>query len=629
MQSKQSYLLLNPERMKLMKILDKISSSADIKALSAEERLVLCSEIREFLVSSVSKTGGHLASNLGVVELTVALNTVFDMDEDKFIWDVGHQSYVHKLLTGRKERFDSLRKFEGMSGFPKTSESKTDVFNTGHSSTSISAALGIARARDLSHEKFNVGAIFGDGALTGGMMYEAMNDAGDTKNPLILILNDNNMSISKNVGSMSKYLRALRIAPGYSKLKKKIEKTINSIPVLGKSMRKMISKTKRFMLRYLLPVTIFENFGFEYLGPVDGHNLDRLIGVLELAKSKEKPVFVHIRTKKGKGYLPAEQRPECFHGVGPFNPETGEMKAPGIDYSAVFGEKLFNIALENSKVVGITAAMPISTGMYKFSKYFRDRFFDVCIAEQHAVTMAAGLATGGYIPVFPVYSSFMQRAYDQLLHDVCLQKLHVVFAIDRAGIVGSDGETHQGIYDIAFCSTMPNMSILSPSDFNELEQMLDYAINSHNGPIAIRYPRGNTQFKAYNEDFEFGKVYTSSEGSGITIYATGRMLKTASEVNAMLGSTAKIVAVPTLLPLDRNGIIKNASEISCVIEDGIKSGGLGSAISKIFAEENINSHLTLFGFPDEPVVHGTVTELDKKYGVDAESIYNVLCGMKG
>lgn len=612
-----------------MSILERISCSGDVKKLDEHERVVLCSEIREFLIDTISATGGHLASNLGVVELTVALHTVFDIPVDKFVWDVGHQSYVNKLLTGRREMFGGLRSFGGMSGFPKTSESEADVFNTGHSSTSISAAVGLAKARDLSGEKNFVGAVFGDGALTGGMMYEAMNDAGSLKSPLILILNDNNMSISKNVGSISKYLRALRITPGYSRIKRNVEKVLDSIPVFGGAMERMISHIKHRLIRMILPTTMFENFGFEYYGPVDGHDLNQLINVFTLAKAEQKPVFIHVRTKKGKGYLPAEQHPDCFHGVGPFVRETGEMKAYARDYSAVFGDKLFGLAQENAKIVGITAAMPISTGMDKFSKYFRDRFFDVGIAEQHAVTMAAGLARGGYIPVFPVYSSFLQRAYDQLLHDVCLQNLHVVLAVDRAGIVGADGETHQGIYDIAFCSSMPYMSILSPSSFEELEEMLDYAVNRHDGPIVVRYPRGAVQCKSAVRHFEFGKAYVLSEGEGITIYSTGRMTATAEKVRDMLGGSAKIVSVPTIRPLDEKTILDNASEVCCVLEDGIASGGFGSAVAKVFAREGQASRLMLFGFPDEPVVHGSIEELDRKYGLDAEGIFNALSNIKG
>ncbi len=612
-----------------MSKLDKISASEDVKKLSFNEKTELCSEISDFIIDTVSKNGGHLASNLGVVELTVALHTVFDIPRDKFVWDVGHQSYVNKLLTGRREGFKTLRKLGGMSGFPKTSESEADVFNTGHSSTSISAALGIARARDLSGESFFVGAIFGDGSLTGGMMYEAMNDAGISKTPLILILNDNHMSISKNVGSVSKYLRALRLNPRYSHTKSVVERFLDRVPYIGGSAKRGIRRFKRRLRSVILPNNIFENMGFEYFGPVDGHDLKKLIEVLTLAKNAKKPVFVHVSTKKGKGYQPAENYPERFHGLGPFDKETGEVLQSKRDYSSVFGDKLFDIALENEDVVGITCAMPLGTGMSRFSKYFRDRFFDVGIAEQHGVTMAAGLAAGGRIPVIPVYSSFLQRAYDQILHDVCLQNLHVVFGVDRAGIVGADGETHQGIYDIAYLSSMPNMAILSPSTFSELEEMLSYAVNEHNGPIAIRYPRGSAQSSGRMPAFEFGRAHRLFTGNAVTVYATGRMVAAAQEVRRILGEDTCVVAVPTVRPLDRKTILETASPISCVIEDGICSEGLGSAIAEVFARENVDAKLLLFGFPDSPVPAGTIGELDRKYGVDAQSIAEAVRRLKG
>ncbi|MBQ7974298.1 MAG: 1-deoxy-D-xylulose-5-phosphate synthase [Clostridia bacterium] len=608
-------------------MLEQISSSGDIKKLSTEQRKQLCREIREFLVHSVSKTGGHLASNLGVVELTVALHSVFDIPEDKFVWDVGHQSYVNKLLTGRRAGFETLRKFGGMSGFPKRSESPADVFDTGHSSTSISAALGLARARELEKKSYSVGAIFGDGALTGGMMYEAMNDAGRFKSPLILILNDNNMSISKNVGSISKYLRALRIKPGYSRFKKKATSFLDKIPVVGNPLYNMISNMKHKLQRILLQNTIFENFGFEYFGPVDGHDLDGLINVFRLAKSKQKPVFVHIRTKKGKGYPPAEHHPDTFHGIGPFCAETGRTCEPGRDYSAAFGGAVFDAAAENDKVVGITAAMPVSTGMEMFSRYFKDRFFDVGIAEQHGVTMAAGLAAGGYVPVFPVYSSFLQRAYDQILHDVCLQNLHVVFGVDRAGAVGADGETHQGIYDIAFMNSMPNMTVLSPCNYTELEEMVRFAANECTGPVAIRYPRGCMQFDGGS--FVPGRANVVADGNEITVYATGRMMNTAAEVRTILGDGVRIVEITTVKPLDTETVLKAALPFSCVIEDGVAKGGLGEAIGALFAEKGITGKFRAFGYPDEPVVQGSVDELDRKYGIDPRSIAEVLSEMKG
>lgn len=610
-----------------MTLLEQISSSDDIKKLNSEQRKQLCKEIRKFLVNAVAKNGGHLASNLGVVELTVALHTVFCIPGDKFVWDVGHQSYVNKILTGRMSGFENLRKLNGLSGFPKRSESPADVFDTGHSSTSISAALGLARARDLTGDSYAVGAVFGDGALTGGMMYEAMNDAGRYKKPLILILNDNNMSISKNVGSISKYLRALRIKPAYSTFKRRATTFLSKIPVVGNSLYNIMSGIKNKVQRIVLRPTIFENFGFEYFGPVDGHDIDTLINVFKLAKTKQKPVFVHIRTKKGKGYAPAEHRPDTFHGIGKFCAETGKTPVQERDYSLAFGGALFDVAAKNDKVVGITAAMPLSTGMELFSQYFKDRFYDVGIAEQHGVTMAAGLAAGGYIPVFPVYSSFLQRAYDQILHDVCLQKLHVVFGVDRAGVVGADGETHQGIYDIAFMNSMPGMTILSPCNYSQLEQMMDYAVNVCSGPVAIRYPRGSAQFDGGS--FTPEKANIIAEGTEITVYATGRMMNTASEVREILGDSVRIVEITTIKPLDTETVLKTALPITCVIEDGVISGGLGETIGALFAEKGTNTKFRSFGYPDEPVVQGTVKELDKKYGVDSKTIADELSKMKG
>lgn len=617
------------ERIKYkMDLLEKISSSADVKKLSADERKQLCAEIRRFLVDAVSKTGGHLASNLGVVELTVALHTVFDIPDDKFVWDVGHQSYVNKILTGRKDGFANLRKMDGMSGFPKRSESDADVFNTGHSSTSISAALGLARARNLDGGSYSVGAVFGDGALTGGMMYEAMNDAGRFKSPFILILNDNNMSISKNVGSISKYLRALRIKPGYTKFKKSAESFLDKIPLIGETLYNIISNIKHKLQRILLQNTMFENFGFEYLGPIDGHDLEALINVLRLAKSKQKPVFVHVRTKKGKGYSPAEHHPDTFHGIGPFCAETGKTSPCKKTFSDAFGDALFVEANKNEKIVGITAAMPDSTGMTNFSKYFKDRFFDVGIAEQHGVTLAAGIAAGGYIPVFPVYSSFLQRAYDQILHDVCLQNLHVVFAVDRAGVVGADGETHQGIYDISFLSSMPNMTVLSPCSYKQLGQMLSFAINECAGPVAIRYPRGCEQTDS-SKDFMPFKAETCIDGTDAVIYSSGRMMSTAYKAAELAGGNVRVVELTTIKPLDVETIQDTALPVCCVIEDGVKSGGLGEKISAIIAESNKNCVVMTFAYPDEPIVQGTVEQLDKKYGLDAETVANAIRNLKG
>lgn len=606
----------------MYKLLDKIKSPNDLKQLNIDELKLLCEEIREFLIDSVSETGGHLASNLGIVELTVALHTVFNVPEDKIIFDVGHQSYVHKILTGRKEGFKTLRQFGGMSGFPKRSESDCDSFNTGHSSTSISAALGIARGRDLSGDNYNVISVFGDGALTGGMMYEAMNDAGHTKTPLILILNDNSMSISKNVGAVSKHLRQLRISTFYFKSKHAVENFLKKIPLLGKPTANLLKQIKRFFRRLVIPTTIFDDMGFIYMGPADGHDIKSLIQCLEYAKDEKRPVLLHIHTKKGKGYAPAENNPSKFHGISAFDKATGKTKETGETYSDRFGLTMIKQGEKNKKLVAITGAMPNGTGLYKFSNKFKNRFFDVGIAEQHGVTLSAGFAVSGYIPVIPLYSSFLQRAYDQTLHDVCLQNLHVVFPIDRAGIVGSDGETHQGIYDISYLSHMPNMTILSPSTLDQLENMLDYAINIHQGPIAIRYPRGSVQAEGIGGDFIPGKAEILHQGTDVTIIATGRMVKRAQEVCAIINKSAEIIALPTIKPLDETAIITSAKKTGNVItiEDNVKIGGMGSMIATLLKENDIRCKMNIFAFPDCPVTHGSIDELDKLYGLDADTI---------
>lgn len=604
------------------KLLDKIKSPDDLKKLDMDELVRLCHEIREFLIDSVSETGGHLASNLGIVELTVALHTVFDVPKDKIIFDVGHQSYVHKILTGRKDNFGTLRRFHGMSGFPKRSESDCDVFNTGHSSTSISAALGLARGRDLDGDDYNVIAVFGDGALTGGMMYEAMNDAGHSKTPLILILNDNAMSISKNVGAVSRHLRKLRMSPVYFRSKHAVESFLKNIPLLGKPVVTLIKQIKRFFRRLVIPTTIFDDMGFTYMGPVDGHDIKSIMQCFEYVKDEKKPVFIHVQTKKGKGYAPAENNPQKFHGISAFDKKTGETKKSSETYSSRFGSVMVRLAEKNDKLIAITGAMPNGTGLDEFQKRFKNRFFDVGIAEQHGVTLSAGLAASGYIPVIPLYSSFLQRAYDQTLHDVCLQNLHVVFPIDRAGIVGADGETHQGIYDISYLSHMPNMTILSPATLDQLETMLNFAVNSFDAPIAIRYPRGGTEAKDVPADFTLGKAQLLQSGRDVTIIATGRMVKRAQEVAALAGKSVEILALPTIKPLDEAAVIASAMKTKHVItiEDNVKTGGMGSMIATLLKEKQVDSKFRIFAFPDEPVTHGSIDELDKLYGLDAISI---------
>ncbi|MCH5209673.1 MAG: 1-deoxy-D-xylulose-5-phosphate synthase [Oscillospiraceae bacterium] len=604
------------------KLLDNINSPDDLKKLNIDELAALCGEIREFLIDSVSKTGGHLASNLGVVELTVALHTVFNVPQDKIIFDVGHQSYVHKILTGRKDSFSTLRQFGGLSGFPKRSESDCDAFDTGHSSTSVSAALGLARARDLAGDDFNIITVFGDGALTGGMMYEAMNDAGHVKTPLILVLNDNAMSISKNVGAVAKHLRKLRMSPVYFRSKHVVESVLKKIPLLGKVSVNIIKKIKRFFRRLVIPTTMFDDMGFTYMGPVDGHDIKAMIQCFEYVKDEKKPVFIHIQTKKGKGYAHAESNPRKFHGISPFDIATGETKEGSETYSSRFGSVLVNLAQDNDKIVAITGAMPDGTGLEEFEKHFKNRFFDVGIAEQHGVTLSAGLAAGGYIPVIPLYSSFLQRAYDQVLHDVCLQNLHVVFPIDRAGIVGQDGETHQGIYDISYLSHMPNMTILSPATLGQLEEMLKFAINDFNAPIAIRYPRGGTEADNIPQDFTLGKAQLVQEGNDVTIVASGRMVKRAEEVSALAGKSVEILALPTIKPLDTEAIIASALKTKhlITIEDNVKTGGMGSMVAALLEETHTECEFKIFAFPDTPITHGTVEELDKLYGLDAIAI---------
>lgn len=595
--------------------IDELNLPADLSGLSAEETKKLAYEIRKFLIKSISKTGGHLASNLGVVELSLALHSVFDFSKDRLVWDVGHQSYVHKILTGRKDGFDKLRTYGGLSGFPKTSESIYDAFNTGHSSTSASAALGMARARDLSGDNYDVVAVFGDGALTGGMIFEALNDAGHSNNKVIFILNDNEMSIDHNVGALSAYLQKLRQKPEYFKSKDAIEEFLSNLPKGGDTATKTLKKAKDNLRRKVIPTTMFDNLGLNYIGPVDGHNTEALKVILERAKKSTVSSFIHIRTKKGKGYKPAEENPQMYHGISA--QEAG--KSVSDDYSAIFGKALSGLAAHNDKIVAITGAMPLGTGLTEFMAKYPKRFFDVGIAEQHAVTMAAGLAIKGYTPVVPLYSTFMQRAYDQILHDVCLQNLHVVLCADRAGIVGQDGETHQGMYDIAFLSAMPNMTILSPSSFSELEKMLDYAINEHTGPIAIRYPRGTSQFDSPNE-FEFKKAQLIKTGKDILIASSGRMLNTAAA--AAQHFDAELLALPTVIPFDKDAVLSasKGKKLIVTIEDATKTGGIGSLTATAICESDSPLPMLICAFPDEPIIHGTTSDLDKHYNMDKDSI---------
>ncbi|OPZ90232.1 MAG: 1-deoxy-D-xylulose-5-phosphate synthase [Firmicutes bacterium ADurb.Bin419] len=610
-------------------LLDKVNSPDDIKKLNLEELNELATEIRMFLIDTVSKTGGHLASNLGVVELTLALHRVFNSPVDKIVWDVGHQSYVHKILTGRKDKFDTLRKLGGLSGFPKFNESEHDAFNTGHSSTSISAAYGIARARDLKKENSSVIAVIGDGALTGGMAFEALNNAGRTPNNFIVVLNDNEMSISKNVGGLSKYLSQIRTEPFYFKVKEDIDIMLNKIPAIGKSAAKALGKVKGSIKYMIVPGIFFEELGYKYLGPVDGHNIAELERLLNIAKGIKGPVLVHVCTQKGKGYTYAEENPHVFHGIAPFEVETGEVISHGgPGYSEIFGRELSKIANVDDRVVAISAAMPHGTGLELFSKKFPDRFFDVGIAEQHAVTFSAGLARNGIKPVVALYSSFLQRAYDQVLHDVALQKLHVVFAIDRAGIVGEDGETHQGIYDISFLSHIPNMTILAPCDYTDFTKMLKFAVEEYNGPIAIRYPRGRGADKLIDTPpIMYGQSILVREGSDVTIAAIGNKLETALNVADMLEKkdiSCDVIYARFIKPVDTKLILNSAIKTRRVItiEDNAVTGGFGSLVLETMNQKGINIKTKMFGYPDQFIPHGSKNELQNLYRLDEQSIVN-------
>lgn len=609
-------------------MLEKINSPQDLKKLTLEEKTILAQEIREYILDIVSKNGGHLASNLGVVELTIALHSVFDVPKDKIVWDVGHQTYVHKILTGRKEELKTLRKLDGIAGFPKTNESESDCFNTGHSSTSISAALGMARARDIKNEHNSVLAVIGDGALTGGMAIEALNDAGYSRSKITVILNDNEMSISKNVGGLNMFLSKLRTKKLYTKSNVSAKKIILKIPVVGRPFVRLVQRAKRSIKQLIIPKMFFEDIGFTYLGPVDGHNIQELENILRLSKQVDTPVLIHVLTKKGKGYEIAEKNPDKFHSISPFNIETGEVKkAKSKDYSAVFGEKLVSLAEKNDKIVAITASMKDGTGLTKFQKQFPKRFFDIGIAEQHAVGLAAGMAKAGMIPVVPIYSSFYQRAYDQVIHDVAIQNLPVIMCVDRAGIVGSDGETHQGLLDMSFFRLVPNLTIMAPKNFKELEQMLEFAVNL-NKPVVIRYPRGGEDNIDINTDLEIknGKAEILKEGTDITIVAIGKMVSRAYRVADKLKQNnidAQVINARFLKPFDNN-TVKNAIEKTkavVTIEDGTIINGLATAVNEIIINENlVGIKIKNFAYPDIYVKHGTVDELEKIYGLDEENI---------
>ncbi len=609
-------------------VLDKIKKANDIKKLSPQEVDILRDEIREFLIDSISVTGGHLASNLGVVELTMALHLSLDLPTDKIVWDVGHQSYTHKILTGRKDGFASLRKFGGMSGFPKTDESDCDCFNTGHSSTSISAGLGLAMARQITGDDYHVVSVIGDGALTGGMAYEALNNASSIESNFIIVLNDNNMSISENVGGVSHYLSGFRTADAYRDLKNNVMNSLNQIPVYGERMVKRIRNTKSSIKQLFIPGMFFEEMGIIYLGPVDGSDIGEMCRIFEEAKRVDGPVLVHVITKKGAGYLPAEKFPARFHGAEPFDIATGlpKNKRTKANYTDVFSTVMVKAGERNEKLVAITAAMADGTGLRRYRRCYPKRFFDVGIAEGHAVTFAAGLAKAGLIPVFAVYSSFLQRGFDQIIHDVCIQKLHVIFAIDRAGLVGSDGETHQGIFDISYLSQIPNMTVLAPKNKWELSDMMKFAID-FDGPIAIRYPRGLAYdgLKEYRSPIRFAKSETIFKGTDVAILALGSMVKTAETVCRILkehGITATLINARFAKPFDGE-VIKSLTAYHHTIvtmEENVKSAGFGEHVAEYLEDNGIDLKLINISIPDAYVEHGNVDKLKEMLKIDALSV---------
>lgn len=613
-------------------MLEKIDFPADLKNLSNDEKKKLAKEIREVLINTISNTGGHLASNLGVVELTIALHSIFNTPEDKIIWDVGHQTYVHKILTGRKEQMNTLRKFGGIAGFPKTNESIYDAFDTGHSSTSISVALGMARARDIKNEKNKVIAVIGDGALTGGMALEALNDAGSSNTNIIVILNDNEMSISKNVGGMSQLLGKLRTRKLYKQTSKKTKKILINLPFIGGTLVKFFKRIKRGIKQFFIQNMYFEDIGFTYFGPIDGNNIEKLESVMKLAKEEEGPVLIHVITKKGKGYEIAEKNPDKFHSISSFNIQTGEpIKEKKKDYSKVFGDKIYELASINEKIVTITAAMCDGTGLTEFAKKYPNRFFDVGIAEQHAVGMIAGMAKEGLKPVLPIYSSFLQRAYDQIVHDVCIQNLPVTICIDRAGIVGNDGETHQGILDLCFLNSIPNINIMAPKDFKEFEDMIEFSINE-NRPIAIRYPKGEEDCYKFNKHstIEIGKAEILKEGTDLTIIGFGKTVAKAMKIANNLEKNninAEVINLRFMKPLDKETIIKSILKTKRVVtlEDGYVSGGIGSVISNAIYDQQVdNIKIKKFGYPDKFIEHGNVDEIEEKYQLKEDKIEKII-----
>ncbi len=610
-------------------LLDQMELPQGLRKLNIQQMEQLAEEIRALIIHTVSVNGGHLAPSLGTVELTLALYSIFSFPKDKLIWDVGHQAYTHKILTGRRDSFYTLRKKDGITGFPKRAESEYDAFGVGHASTSISAAAGMAAARDLRGEKHHVIAVIGDGALTGGEAFEALDHAGDMGRNLIVILNDNEMSIDKNVGAMSSYLSQMRIAPQYYRAKRDVENIIRSIPRIGGKVLRTANSIKEGVRSALVPGSFFEELGFRYVGPLDGHNIQHLKEVFSRVREISGPVLIHVHTKKGKGYGPAETSPEKFHGIGSFNEETGtvEKKKSAPSYTAVFSQALQDCAAENPAVVGVTAAMPSGTGLKAFGEKFPKRFFDVGIAEEHAVTFAAGMAAAGMCPVVALYSTFAQRAYDQLMHDVCLQNLPVTICLDRAGLVGEDGPTHHGVFDLSYLRHMPNMSVLVPKDENELRQMV-FAAVEHPGPVAIRYPRGaglGVDILDKPDDLEWGKAELLKDGTEAAFFAAGTMVDTACEAAELLereGISAAVVNMRFVKPMDRNILLKYGKQVKCAVtcEENALAGGFGSAVAEFFADEGIEVPMVRFGIPDSFVEQGSRQELLELCGLTAGSM---------
>jgi len=609
-------------------ILEQIKGPEELKALPPGDLKTLAQEIREFLIEKISHTGGHLASNLGVVELTIALHTTFNLPEDKLIWDVGHQSYTHKILTGRMADFDELRQYGGLSGFPKRKESPYDSFDTGHSSTSISAGLGIALGRDLKGLDYKVVSVIGDGALTGGVAYEALNNAARMKRNFIIVLNDNKMSISENVGGMSRYLNGLRTGSGYNDLKKNVADALDRIPVVGSVMIDKIKRTKNSIKQLFIPGMLFENMGITYLGPVDGHNIPAMCKVFKEAQKLDHSVLVHVITKKGKGYRPAEKNPSRFHGVGPFDVGTGEplstQEHPS--YTDVFSRKICQLGGQYPNLVAVTAAMPDGTGLAAFGKKFPFRFFDVGIAEAHAVTSAAGMAAAGLRPVVAVYSSFLQRGFDQVLHDVCIQNLPVLFAVDRAGLVGSDGETHQGIFDYSYLTCIPNMSVMAPKNLWELRAMLDFAME-YNGPLAIRYPRGEAYrgLREFRQPIAYGKGEMLYEEKDIALLAVGSMVSTGEHVREKLkkeGYSCSLANGRFVKPVDTELVAHLAGNHGLIVtlEENVLQGGYGLAVTAYIHAHFPHIKVLNVALPDAYVEHGNVSILREGLGIDSDSI---------